>query len=72
LLFVEICGKPISIRLKNPRRRFALIGMAGEGYKKPAFRLRQQQQKDYSDHESWNRTAVRKAMNEYWRHNRDK
>jgi len=29
-------------------RRVALVGMAGEGYRKPAFGLRQQQQEDYS------------------------
>jgi hypothetical protein len=40
--------------------------MAGEEYKKSVFTLRQQQQKDYRD-ESWKRTAVRKAMNDYWR-----
>jgi hypothetical protein len=51
-------------------RRFALVGMAGEGYRKPAFELLQQQQEDHSDHESWKRTAVRKAMNEYWSHNK--
>jgi hypothetical protein len=43
--------------------------MAGEEYKKSVFKLRQQQQKDYSD-ESWKRIAVRKAMNEYWKRNK--
>jgi hypothetical protein len=39
--------------------------------KNPAFKLRQQQQGDYSDElSSWKKTAVRKAMNEYWRHNK--
>jgi len=40
--------------------------MAGEEYKKSVFKLRQQQQEDYSN-KSWKRTVARKAMNDYWR-----
>jgi hypothetical protein len=54
---------------------FALVVMVGDEeeykFKNPAFKLRQQQQGDYSDElSSCKMTALRKAMNEYWRHNK--